>query len=109
MRDNTDKQLDCRGDRSGGRDARFREVREQSMAAAPTLSVDSGANGGIQVKGWSKPGRTTAGSTSGCRTTTTRSLKPGPPTELLRFTTTNGGVQIGKPGAPTPGRRQKTV
>jgi hypothetical protein len=53
MRDNTEKQLDCRGTR-GGRDARFCEVHEQAMAAAPSLDVDSGTNGGIQVKGWSK-------------------------------------------------------
>jgi hypothetical protein len=53
MRDNTEKQLDCRSTR-GGRDARFCEVREQAMAAAPSLDVDSGTNGGIQVKGWSK-------------------------------------------------------
>jgi hypothetical protein len=54
MRDNTEKQLDCRGNR-GGRDARACEIREQTMAVSPSLSVDAGANGGIQVKGWSKP------------------------------------------------------
>jgi DUF4097 and DUF4098 domain-containing protein YvlB len=54
MRDNTDKQLDCRGN-WGGRDARSCEMREQTMAVSPSLSVDAGANGGIQVKGWSKP------------------------------------------------------
>ncbi|MBI4877128.1 MAG: hypothetical protein HY822_21040 [Acidobacteria bacterium] len=54
MRDNTDKQLDCKGNR-GNRQARSCEVREQSMASAPSLSIDSGTNGGIQVKGWSKP------------------------------------------------------
>ncbi len=53
MRDNTEKQLDCRGNR-GGRDARSCEVREQTMAAASSLNIDSGTNGGIQVKGWSK-------------------------------------------------------
>ena len=53
MRDNSEKQLDCRGNR-GGRDARFCEVREQSMAASPSLHVDPGTNGGLQVKGWSR-------------------------------------------------------
>jgi hypothetical protein len=53
MRDNTEKQLDCRGNR-GGRDARFCEIREQTMAAAPSLNVDADPNGGVQVKGWSR-------------------------------------------------------
>lgn len=53
MRDNTEKQLDCRSHR-GGRDARSCDMREQTMAAASSLNIDSGTNGGIQVKGWSK-------------------------------------------------------
>ncbi len=53
MRDNTEKQLDCRGNR-GGRDTRFCEMREQSMAVAPRLDVNADPNGGVQVKGWSR-------------------------------------------------------
>ena len=54
MQDNQQKELTC--DNGGHNDShvRFCEVREQSLASIANLDVDSGKNGGIHVKGWSR-------------------------------------------------------
>jgi hypothetical protein len=53
MRDNQDKEMTC--DKSGsGSQARYCEIREQSVAAVGVLNVDAGRNGGATVKGWSR-------------------------------------------------------
>ena len=53
MRDNQTKEMTCDQGGSGGQ-ARYCEIREQSTPAIGILNVDSGANGGATVKGWSR-------------------------------------------------------
>jgi hypothetical protein len=53
MRDNQDKAMTCEQGGSGSQ-ARYCEVREQSVAAVGLLNVDAGRNGGATVKGWSR-------------------------------------------------------
>jgi len=55
MRDNTEKQLDCKGNRGAATPAPAK-CASRPWPSSPSLSIDAGANGGIQVKGWSKLG-----------------------------------------------------
>lgn len=53
FRDNQSRELKC-SDRDGGRDARFCEMREETVPASGRLVVDPGKNGGVSVKGWNR-------------------------------------------------------
>ena len=48
--------LDCNNDRGGDHNrAHFCEMREQTVSAMGTISVDASQNGGISIKGWDRP------------------------------------------------------
>jgi hypothetical protein len=51
LRDNNEKQLTCSNGNSNDR-ARHCEVRELSLPSIGRLTIDSGQNGGVSVKGW---------------------------------------------------------
>jgi DUF4097 and DUF4098 domain-containing protein YvlB len=55
MRDNTQPTLNCSDNNHNGRLVRHCEMREQTVAYAGQLNIDGGQNGGVQVKGWSRP------------------------------------------------------
>jgi hypothetical protein len=52
MQDNSEKQMTCENGGSDGDRARHCEIREQSLPAIGSLSVDAGQNGGASIKGW---------------------------------------------------------
>ncbi len=52
LQDNSEKQMTCENGGSNGDRARHCEIREQTLPAIGSLSVDSGPNGGATVKGW---------------------------------------------------------
>jgi hypothetical protein len=55
QRDNSERQLTCsNGNRDNDR-ARHCEMRELTIASIGRLNIDSSKNGGISVKGWSRP------------------------------------------------------
>lgn len=51
MQDNREKQLAC-NDNNHGDQARACDLREQTIPSAGRLTIDSGRNGGVSVKGW---------------------------------------------------------
>src|SRR5687767_13219698 len=53
--DNQERSLNCDDrNRSRGDQANHCEMREIPMSGVRQLTVDSGRNGGVQVKGWSR-------------------------------------------------------
>src|SRR5580692_6317298 len=52
LQDNSEKQMTCQNGGSDGENARHCEIREQAVTAIGRLSVDSGQNGGVTIKGW---------------------------------------------------------
>jgi hypothetical protein len=52
LQDNTQKQMTCENGGSNGDRARHCDIREQTLPAIGSLSVDSSPNGGTTVKGW---------------------------------------------------------
>jgi len=52
LQDNSEKQLTCENGGHNGDRARHCEIREQTLPAIGSLSVDSSPNGGATVKGW---------------------------------------------------------
>jgi len=55
MRDNTTPELRCNNSENDDSRARYCEMREQTTAYGGQLNIDTGANGGVAVKGWSRP------------------------------------------------------
>ena len=54
QRSSRERKLDCDNNWSNGRLATYCEMREQTVTAVGTLSVDGHKNGGITVKGWER-------------------------------------------------------
>src|SRR5437899_4617683 len=52
LQNNSEKQLTCNNGGYSNDRPRHCEIREQSMASIGRLSLDSGQNGGVTIKGW---------------------------------------------------------
>jgi hypothetical protein len=53
-KDNQERTLRCEDGYRGGRQARFCEMREQTLGSVGRLDIDARPNGGVSVKGWSR-------------------------------------------------------
>jgi hypothetical protein len=56
LHDNSEKQMKCENQNYNSDQARYCEIREQSLPATGRLSIDAGPNGGVVVKGWLQSG-----------------------------------------------------
>ena len=53
--DNQTPTMQCEDQTGSHGQSRFCEVREKTMAASGSLQIDAGTNGGVTVRGWSRP------------------------------------------------------
>ena len=55
LRDNTQPTMNCNENNNNGRLVRHCEIREQTVPYSGQLNVDGRTNGGVTVKGWTRP------------------------------------------------------